>query len=115
MKVIIRDLETRKYFSPNGQWVAAAIDAKDFCALVPAYNFAKQNTRVRFQIILYCPDDNYHTGIIDGMGMATSSEVTPSYAQSVTTATLVRRNVRGKPQAVVHFPVQFDTNRNHLN
>lgn len=71
MKVIIQDAKTKRYFSANGRWVASETDAKDFRSLMRAYHFAKQFTSGRFEVMLYCPDDDCRTSIIEteGAGM----------------------------------------------
>jgi hypothetical protein len=115
MKVIIRDLESRKYLSAHGRWVPAAHEAKDFIALVPAYNFAKENTCGRFQVILYCPEDNYHKSIIDGTGMAGDARMFASSPTPKVMAALLGSNVKSRFDIAAHLPADFAAARNHLN
>jgi hypothetical protein len=68
MKIVIQNTETQHYLSA-GRWVSAADDADDFVAILRAYKFAREHTSGHFQIVLYCPEDEYVTNIIDGMGM----------------------------------------------
>ncbi|MDB6123975.1 MAG: hypothetical protein JWQ71_2968 [Pedosphaera sp.] len=115
MKVIIRDQETRKYLSSNGRWVPTAHDAKDFLALVPAYNFAKENTCCRFQVVLYCPEDNYYKSIIDGTGMADDSNTSVASASTTVIATLIGRKAKSRFDVAAHLPAHFAESRNYLN
>ncbi len=68
MKVIVQDATTKRYLSATGGWVATENDAQDFLSLLRAYNFATHFTSRRFGVVLYCPDDNYRTTIIEGEG-----------------------------------------------
>lgn len=68
MKVIVQDATTKRYLSTNGRWVLAENDAQDFLSLMRAYNYATHFTSRRFEVVLYCPDDNYRTTIIEGEG-----------------------------------------------
>ncbi len=82
MKVIIQNLTTRRHLSADGRWVRAAEDAKDFYSLIPAYHFARQNTEGRFTVVLYCPDDNYCTNIIEGEGEGVATSGTAALDSS---------------------------------
>ena len=68
MKVIVQDATTKRYLSATGGWVVTENDAQDFLSLLRAYNFATHFTSRRFGVVLYCPDDNYRTTIIEGEG-----------------------------------------------
>lgn len=73
MKVIIQNKETSLYFLARGLWSVRPDDAQDFLTLMPAYQFAQHNVSGRFQVVLYCADDQYHASIIEGNGAAISS------------------------------------------
>jgi hypothetical protein len=103
MKVLIKEIDSDRYLSVNGQWVTAADHAKDFLALIPAYNFAKQNTSARFQVVLYCSEDNYRQGIIEGKGEAVSGAVASSTAMKVKVS-LVREKGFSVPLAPFGSP-----------
>ena len=68
MKIVIQNTENQHYLSA-GRWVSAANEADDFVAILRAYKFARKNISGHFQIVLYCPEDDYVTNIIDGVGM----------------------------------------------
>jgi hypothetical protein len=73
MKVIVQDLETGRYLSADGRWVADRTNARDFGTLLRAYHFAKDNTSKHFQVLLHSTDDEYCSCIIDGMGLASAN------------------------------------------
>ena len=79
VKVIVQDLKSGQYLSTTGQWVAAREDAGDFFTLLHAYHFARNNTNRRFQVLLYCPDDQYCAGIISGTGISAAETMPASF------------------------------------
>jgi hypothetical protein len=113
MKVIIQDLRTKAYFSADGRWVTDKSDATDFLTLLRAYHFARINTSGRFEVLLYCPEDDYSAGIITGIGISDSNtpmesepfEIPVQYARARITSPACRRK----------FLTTFDEGRNHLN
>jgi hypothetical protein len=70
MKVIIQDICSKEYLSEDGQWVSARAQARDFLTLLRAYHFGCENTSGRFQVLLYCEEDDYSACIIEGVGHA---------------------------------------------
>jgi len=117
MKVIIQDAETKRYLSTNGRWVAAENDAQDFMSLLPAYNFAKNFTSGRFEVVLYSPDDNYRTSIIEGEGKGSDS------AEAVVSCVVVgyakgkqaKHKKAGDPSVWSRFNACMTSTRNYLN
>jgi len=81
VKVIIQDRETKYYLSANGCWVATETDARDFFSLLPAYHFARNFTSRGFKVVLYCPEDNYQTVIIEGEGACGDDMAEPEAAK----------------------------------
>jgi hypothetical protein len=125
VKVIVQDLETMRFLSPDGRWVADREDARDFFSLLPAYYFARDNTSRHFQVVLYCPEDHFCASIIAGKGVA-QPEVKQTGAQAVAVKVLKkhgnrqargRNSTRPKMQSVngVYLPAGFDEARRHLN
>ncbi len=125
MKVIVQDLETMRFLSPDGRWVADREDARDFFSLLPAYYFARDNTSRHFQVVLYCPEDHFCASIIAGKGIA-QPEAKSSGAQAVAVKFLNKHGKRRSKnrnaacpvmQSVngVYLPTGFDDARRHLN
>jgi hypothetical protein len=125
VKVIVQDLETMRFLSPDGRWVADREDARDFYSLLPAYYFARDNTSRHFQVVLFCPEDHFCASIIAGKGVA-QTEVKPASAHAVAVKILKKhanRRAKGRNstrpimQSVngVYLPAGFDDARRHLN
>jgi hypothetical protein len=125
VKVIVQDLETMRFLSGDGRWVADREDARDFYSLLPAYYFARDNTSRHFQVVLYCPEDHFCASIIAGKGIA-QTEVKHPGAQTVAVKVLSKhanRRAKGRNatrpimQSIkgVYLPAGFDDARRHLN
>jgi hypothetical protein len=125
VKVIVQDLESMRFLSPDGRWVADREDARDFFSLLPAYYFARDNTSRHFQVVLYCPEDHFCASIIAGKGIAQPQVKQPG-AQAVAVKVLNKHGNRGSKrrnptrpimQSVkgVYLPAGFDDARRHLN
>jgi hypothetical protein len=125
VKVIVQDLETMRFLSADGRWVADREVARDFYSLLPAYYFARDNTSRHFQVVLYCPEDHFCASIIAGKGIA-APEVKAPGAKAVAVKVLNkhgnrrskgRRSTRPIMQSVngVYLPAGFDDVRRHLN
>jgi hypothetical protein len=114
VKVIIQDLDSRHYLSPTGQWVAGREDAEDFHTLLHAYHFARNNTNRNFQVLLYCPDDQFCSSIISGTG------ITALEAMPASTKVAIKRRVKAfkavrRPQLGTDFNAGADGSRFFLN
>jgi hypothetical protein len=125
VKVIVQDLETMRFLSPDGRWVADRENARDFFSLLPAYYFARDNTSRHFQVVLYCPEDHFCASIIAGKGIAQAG-VKQAAAHAVAVKILKKhanRRAKGRKsvwpvmQSVkgVFLPAGFDEARRHLN
>jgi hypothetical protein len=117
MKVIIQDAKTKRFFSDDGRWVADEEDAKDFISLMRAYHFAKQFTSGRFEVLLYCPDDNYRKSMIEGEGAGGESfgetaSCTVVEKAGVKTGT---RKKAGESTQWSRFNACMTSTRNYLN
>ena len=77
MKVIVQDICSKEYLSEDGQWVTSTAQAMDFSTLLRAYHFARENTSGRFQVLLYCEEDQYSACIIEGEGTAELEAAVP--------------------------------------
>jgi hypothetical protein len=75
VKVLVQDIATLRYLARDGRWVASRDDARDFLSLLPAYCFARDHTSCTFQVLLYCPDDNFCASIIAGQGIVITDSV----------------------------------------
>jgi hypothetical protein len=117
MKVIVQDAKTKRYLSATGRWVAAENDAQDFLSLVRAYNYATHFTSRRFEVVLYCPDDNYRTTIIEGEGKVADDFSEAVYCEHNDVATI--KQAKQKKTSDSHQWSRFNdfmtSTRNHLN
>ena len=117
VKVIIKDLETKRYLSANGRWVTAERDAQDFVSILPAYNFAKNFMSRRFEVVLYCADDDYRATIITGEGTGSESFGDTMTAPKV--AVISSKTIKAKKASQVcpwsHFNACMTSAQNHLN
>jgi hypothetical protein len=112
MRVIIQDLDTKKFLSADGRWVVNKAEARDFQTLLRAYHFAKENTAGNFEVMLHCPDDDYSAGIVSGVGNA--EVVTAEAANAESEIVFPARNFSSKVTG--RFNLDFiDTTHNHLN
>jgi hypothetical protein len=109
MKVVVQDSESGRYLSPEGRWVAAADGARDFHSILPAFHFAQSNTSVRFRVMLYCPDDQYLTSMIDGAGTAQAA------LPHDDAATFLNHTARNPRFGSISFPDVPHHSRFHLN
>jgi hypothetical protein len=114
VKVLIQDLETLRFLAPNGRWVLDREAARDFFSLLPAYYYAREHTASHFQVLLYCPEDNFSASIIAGTGIAPDqSQVAVADSPKSRTAIPLRsiaRRFRG-----VILPADPGTTRHQLN
>ena len=108
MKVLVQDLGSMRFLAVNGNWVEDKDDAQDFFSLLPAYNFARDNTSSQFQILLYCPEDNFCASIIAGIGTAARIKASVAGNRKKQSAGLSRVNG-------VYLPDNFDELRWNLN
>jgi hypothetical protein len=113
MKVIVYNLQTRKYLAENGGWVADKADAADFMTLLRAYHFGRINTSSGFEVLLHCSEDDYCASIITGIGIADSQ--TPVDSEPVEIPIQYpRTSVKSQSHHRRNLPV-FDESRNYLN
>lgn len=114
MKVLIQDLETLRFLAPNGCWVLDREAARDFLSLLPAYYYAREHTARHFQVLLYCPEDNFSASIIAGTGIAhDQGQVAVADTRKSRTAIPLKslaRRFRG-----VILPADLGENRHQLN
>jgi hypothetical protein len=114
MKVIIQDICSKEYLSEDGQWVSARAQARDFYTLLRAYHFGCKKASGRFQVLLYCEEDDYSSCIIEGIGSADADTFTPPVAAQPEPVHFARRNE--KPvRAVWARTERFDWIGNPLN
>jgi hypothetical protein len=114
MKVIIQDIRSGEYLSENGQWVATEAEARDFFTLLRAYHFAHQNITGRFQVLLYCEEDQYSACIIEGVGTADFKAETSSATVQTQTIEFVRKT-NAPVRAMWSRAIRFDCTANPLN
>ena len=113
MKVIVQNLHTKEYLAADGRWVADMADANDFLTLLRAYHFARIHTSRGFEVLLYCPEDDYSAGIITGIGIADSPAPTDSEPVEIPIHR-PRNSVKSRSYDRGRLPA-FDENRNYLN
>ena len=114
MKVIVQDIETGEYLADSGEWVTTPAEARDFLTLLRAYNFAKETISGRFQVLLYCPEDQYSACIIEGEGLVDSLTKSSSTMTQVKTAPFVRKAAHKMNSAWSQFS-RFNWVGNELN
>jgi hypothetical protein len=125
VKVIVQDLETMRFLSRDGRWVADRDDARDFFSLLPAYYFARDHTSRHFQVVLYCPEDHFCASIIAGKGIA-GAETKPVSAQGAVVKVLAkaakaRSRAKNSTRPVMQWvkgvclPMRFEDLRRHMN
>ena len=125
MKVIVQDLETMRFLSGDGRWVADRDDARDFYSLLPAYYWARDHTSRHFQVVLYCPEDHFCASIIAGKGVA-PAVAKPGGAQAVAVKVIgktakTRSRARNSSHPVMQWvkgvclPMRFEDVRRHVN
>jgi hypothetical protein len=114
MKVIVQDLETGRYLSADGRWVAARTNARDFGTLLRAYHFAKDNTSKHFQVLLHSTDDEYCSCIIDGVGMASSNSEAVA-AATKESATSFRQPASTRPRNFWNYSKRIKWSDNQCN
>jgi len=113
MKVIVYNLQTRKYLGADGGWVVEKADAADFMTLLRAYHFARINTSGGFEVLLHCQEDDYCASIITGIGIADSQ--TPVDSEPVEIPIhYPRASVKSQSPHRLNLPA-FDESRNYLN
>jgi hypothetical protein len=115
MKILVQDLETCRFLSVNGSWVAEKDAARDFHSLLPAYQYARDFTSRRFQVLLYCPDDRFCVSMIAGEGIARpqTRSIAGRRPEKKKRSARVRTGL-GRFNGVV-LPLAFDDAPWHLN
>ena len=114
MKVIVQDIANQLYLAAHGAWVADAASARDFRTLLRAFHFATDNVACRFQVLLYCEDDDYVACIIEGEGKAEAAEFAPR-PPAEAPVTGFYHNPRNHAALEFSRGIRFDETRNHLN
>lgn len=117
MKVIVQDARTKRFLSATGRWVTSETDAQDFLSLMRAYNYATQFTSRRFEVVLYCPDDNYRTTIIEGEGTIAEEFSESVFCGEVQGATIKQVSLKkaGDSHQWTRFNACMTSTRNYLN
>ena len=114
MKVIIQNAATGRYLASDGQWVADREDARDFHTLLHGYHYAKDHLAGRFQVLLYCPDDQYCASIISGEGISPSNAVPASVMTQMKQSVTFRWRTR-VPKGPFLLDTGMDASRFHWN
>jgi hypothetical protein len=114
MKVIVQDIATKLYLAAHGAWAPDAASARDFRTLLRAFHFATDNVACRFQVLLYCEDDDYVACIIEGEGNAEATALAPR-AQAVEQVAGFSRTLSGNARTGFFRGIRLDETRYHLN
>ena len=68
MRILIQNVENRKYLAGDGEWVSAVRAANNFPMITLAYDVAKHIMPGKFRILLHLLDTDELINLIEGVG-----------------------------------------------